>query len=90
MRLHILDAIWLFNPISQKESGLCGSSDDQQKREYRRRHECDRDATAIDQDATALCRCEEFAGSAPKVETPMRSMGTHCIHVFRPTRHVAK
>ena len=76
MRLHILEAIWLSDPVSQNESGLCSSSDAQQKREYRRRHECNGDAGSSDQDATALCRCEEFAGSAPKVETSMRSMGT--------------
>jgi hypothetical protein len=69
---------------------LCGSSDAQQKREYRRRHECDGDAGSSDQDATALSRCEEFAGSPPKVETPMRSMATDRVDVLGPARDVAK
>jgi hypothetical protein len=90
MRLLTLDAIWLFNPIPQKESGLCGSIDAQQKYGYRCRHECDGDAGSSDQDATALGRCEEFTGSAPKIVTPMRSMATDRVDVFGPTRDVAK
>jgi hypothetical protein len=90
MCLLTLDAIWLLNPISQKATGFCHAIDAQQKREYRRRHDCDGNATASDQDATALCRCEELAGLAPNVASPMRSMGTGCIHVFGSTRYVAK
>jgi hypothetical protein len=55
-----------------------------------RRHECDGDVRSNDQDATALSRCEELAGSAPKVVTPMRSMATDRVLVFGPTSEVAK
>jgi hypothetical protein len=85
-----LDAICLFLANWQQALGFRYASDAQQKREYRCRHECDRDATASDQDATALGRCEEFAGSAPKIVTPMRSMATDRVDVFGPTRDVAK
>ncbi len=74
----------------RKNRGCVASIDAQQKYEYRCRHECDRDATASDQDATVLSRCEELAGSAPKIVTPMRSMATDRVDVFGPTRDVAK
>ena len=56
----------------------------------RRRHECGSEARAIDHDATALSRCEEFTGSAPKIVPPMRAVATDRIHVFGPTRDFAK
>ena len=90
MRLLKLDASLLVHPTLQHSSRLSILIGSKDERENRRQQECDGEERSNDQDATALGRCEEFAGSAPKVETSMRSMGTHCIHVFRPTRHVAK
>jgi hypothetical protein len=90
MRLLTLDATHLFNAISQQVSNLRRATDTKDERENRRRHESDGDATSNDQDATALGRCEEFAGSAAKVITAMRSMATDRVHVFGPTRDVAK
>jgi hypothetical protein len=55
-----------------------------------RRHESDGEARPNDQDATTLGRCEEFAGSAAKIVTPMCSMATDRVDVFGPTRDVAK
>jgi hypothetical protein len=55
-----------------------------------RRQECGGEERSNDQDATALSRCEEFAGSASKVVTPMRSVATDRVDVFGPTRDVAK
>jgi hypothetical protein len=36
-----------------------------------------------------LGRCEEFASSAAKIVTPMRSMATDRVDVFGPTRDTA-
>jgi hypothetical protein len=60
------------------------------ERKNSRQHESDGEARSNDQEATALGRCEEFAGSAPKIVTPMCSMATDRIHVFGPARDVAK
>ena len=56
----------------------------------RRRHECGGEERSNAQDATELGRCEEFADSAAKIVTPMRSMATDRVHVFGPARDVAK
>jgi hypothetical protein len=37
-----------------------------------------------------LSRCEELAGSAPKIVTPMLSMATDRVDVLGPARDVAK
>jgi hypothetical protein len=55
-----------------------------------RRHECGGEERSNAQDATELGRCEEFADSAAKIVTPMRSMATDRVHVFGPARDVAK
>ena len=64
--------------------------DAKQKCENHRQQECDGEERSNDQDATALGRCEELAGSAAKIVTPMRSMATDRVDVFGPTRDVAK
>ena len=66
------------------------ASDTKDERENRRRQECDGEERPNDQDATALGRCEEFAGSAPKIVPPMRSMATDRVHVFGPTHDVVE
>ena len=64
--------------------------DTKDERESRRRHECDGEERSNDQDAAALGCCEEFADSAAKIVTPMCAMATDRVHVFGPTRDVAK
>ena len=90
MRLLRRDAIQLLNAISRQALSLHHASDTKDERENRRRKECDGEERPNDQDATALGRCEEFAGSPPKIVTPMRSMATDRVDVFGPTRDVAK
>ncbi len=66
------------------------ASDTKDERENRRRHESDGEERPNDQDATALSRCEEFADSAAKIVTPMRSMATDRVDVFGPTCDVVE
>ena len=66
------------------------ATDTKDERESRRRHECDGVKRSNDRDATALGRCEEFAGAAAKIVPTMRSMATDSVHMFGPTRDVAK
>jgi hypothetical protein len=66
------------------------ASDTKGERENHRRQECDGEEGSNDQDAAALGRCEEPAGSAAKVVTPMCAMATDRVHMFGPTRNVAK
>ena len=81
-----------FSHIPNFAAGVEVAQCEQYERQTRnlRLYECDGDATSNDQDATALGRCEELAGSAPKIITPMRSMATDRVHVFGPARDVAK
>jgi hypothetical protein len=76
MRLLTLDATQLFDAISRQASNTRHAIETKDERKSRRRQECDGGATSNDQDATALGRCEELAGSPPKIVTPMRSMAT--------------
>ena len=66
------------------------ATDTKDERESRRRHECDGVKRSNDQDATALGCCEEFADSAAKIVPPMRTVATDRVHMFGPTRDVAK
>ncbi len=90
MRLLTLDATHLFDAISRRASNTRHAIETKDERKSRRRQESDGNASSNDQDATALGRCEEFAGSAPKIVTPMRTMTTDRIDVLGPSRHVAK
>ena len=90
MRLLKLDASLLVHPTSQQSSRWSNFIGAKDRCENSRQQECDGDARSNDQDATALGRCEELAGSAAKVITPMRSMATDRVHVFGPARDVAK
>jgi hypothetical protein len=64
--------------------------DAKQKCENHRQQECGGEERSNDQEATALGRCEEFAGSAAKIVTPMCAMATDHVDVFGPARDVAK
>jgi hypothetical protein len=66
------------------------ATDTKDERESRRRHECDGVKRSHDQDATALGCCEELADSAAKIVPPMRTVATDRVHMFGPTRDVAK
>ena len=66
------------------------ATDTKDERDNRRRHECGGEERPNAQDATTLSRCEEFADSAAKIVTPMRSMATDRVDVLGPTRDVAK
>ncbi len=90
MRLLKLDASLLVHPTSQQSSRWSNFIGAKDRCENSRQQECDGDARSSDQDATALGRCEEFAGSAPKIVTPMRSMATDRVDVFGSTRDVVK
>jgi hypothetical protein len=76
MRLLTLNATHLLDAISRQASNTRHAIDTKDERKSRRRQESDGNASSNDQDATALGRCEEFAGSASKVITPMRAMTT--------------
>ena len=90
MRLLTLDATQLFDAISRQASNTRHAIETKDERKSRRRQESNGNASSNDQDATALGRCEEFAGSAPKIVTPMRSMATDRVDVFGPARDMAK
>ena len=90
MRRLRLGANWLFKPVSRQALNWRRMIETQETCENCRRQECDGEERPNDQDATALGRCEEFAGSPPKIVPPMRSMATDRVDVFGPTRDVAK
>jgi hypothetical protein len=66
MRLLKLDASLLVHPTLQHSSRLSILIGSKDERENRRQQECDGEERSNDQDATALGRCEELAGSAAK------------------------
>ena len=83
-------ANWLINPVSRQAFSWRRMIDTQETCDNCCRHESDGEARPNDQDATALGRCEEFAGSVAKIVTPMCAMATDRVDVFGPARDVAK
>ena len=82
MRLLKLDASLLVHPTLQHSSRLSILIGSKDERENRRQQECDGEERSNDQDATALGRCEELAGSAAKGRELRR--GQPCFAGGRP------